>query len=96
MDSAFKKLIYWSGHTHSLLGLAVHQPIRVHNRSELSKIALSPSLTLLPNLIQIVYFLLNKILFSTENLSQIFNIAFKPHILGHDSVISSAYDKTPI
>ena len=25
MDSAFKKLIYWSGHTHSLLGLAVHQ-----------------------------------------------------------------------
>ena len=25
MDSAFKKLIYWSGHTHGLLGLAVHQ-----------------------------------------------------------------------
>ena len=25
MDSAFKKLIYWNGHTHSLLGLAVHQ-----------------------------------------------------------------------
>ena len=31
MDSAFKKLIYWSGHTHSLLGLAVHQPAVMQN-----------------------------------------------------------------
>ena len=25
MDSAFKNLIYWSGHTHSLVGLAILQ-----------------------------------------------------------------------
>ena len=70
-------------------------PLSVYNRSELSKIALSPSLTLLPNFIQIGLFLLNKILFLSKT-HHTFNISFKPHILGHDSVISSAYDKTPI
>ena len=60
------------------------------NRSELSKIPFFPSLTLPPNLRQLVLFVLNKILVCTENISQILNISFKPHILGHDSVISSA------
>ena len=56
MDSAFKKLIYWSGHTHSLLGLAVHQLYEKRGTSSLldniTRMLLIPQMTLKVDFLQ--------------------------------------------